>query len=119
LLQPGGELQICGLSNNPPKKINGNKMLTALILICSLSTVSDVAACTEENALQVLRSPETFASPVACLMHGQAYVANSALGRDLNEHETVKVICKRNRVVTVPPAEVGEISAAQEVLTQK
>ena len=46
-------------------------MLTALILICSLSSGSDAAACTEQNAVQVLRSPETFASPVACLMHGQ------------------------------------------------
>jgi GH24 family phage-related lysozyme (muramidase) len=73
-------------------------MLTALILICSLSSGSDAAACTEQNAVQVLRSPETFASPVACLMHGQAYLANSAIGRDLNEGETVKVICKRNRV---------------------
>jgi hypothetical protein len=73
-------------------------MLTALILICSLSSVRTRPACTEQNAVQVLRSPETFASPVACLMHGQAYLANSAIGRDLNEGETVKVICKRNRV---------------------
>jgi hypothetical protein len=102
-----------------PKKANGNKMLTALILICSLSSGSDAAACTEQNAVQVLRSPETFASPVACLMHGQAYLANSAIGRDLNEGETVKVICKRNRVTAAPPAETGEISTAQGVLTQK
>jgi poly(3-hydroxybutyrate) depolymerase len=101
------------------KKANGNKMLTALILICSLSSVADSAACTEQNALQVLRSPATFASPVACLMHGQAYVANSAIGRDLNEGETVKVICKRNHVAAAPPAAVGEISTVQEVLTQK
>jgi hypothetical protein len=101
------------------KKANGNKMLTALILICSLSSVADVAACTEQNAVQVLRSPETFESPVACLMHGQAYVANSAIGRDLSEGEAVKVICKRNRVVAVPPTERGEISTAREVLTQK
>ena len=101
------------------KKANGNKMLTALILICSLSSVTDAAACTEQNALQVLRSPETFASPVACLMHGQAYVANSAIGRDLNEGETVKVICKRNRVAAAPPAAAGESSTPQEVLTQK
>jgi hypothetical protein len=70
-------------------------MLTALILICSLSSATDAATCTEQNAVQVLRSPETFANPVACLMHGQAYLANSAVGRDLNEGETVKVICKR------------------------
>ena len=94
-------------------------MLTALILICSLSSVSDAAACTEQNAVQVLRSPETFASPVACLMHGQAYLANSEIGRDLNEGETVKVVCKRNRVVAVPPTEAGEISTGHEVLTQK
>jgi hypothetical protein len=111
-------LRPCGALNNPPKKANGNKMLTALILICSLSSVSDGVACTEQNALQVLRSPEMFASPVACLMHGQAYVANSAIGRDLNEGETVKVICKRNRVAAAPPA-AGEISTPQEVLTQK
>ena len=95
-------------------------MLTALILICSLSSGSDAAACTEQNAVQVLRSPETFAGPrVACLMHGEAYLANSAIGRDLNEGETVKVICKRNRVTAAPPAETGEISTAQGVLTQK
>ncbi len=93
-------------------------MLTALTLICSLSSVADGAACTGQNAVQVLRSPQMFASPVTCFMHGQAYLANSALGRDLNEGETVKVICKPNRVVAVP-AEPGEISAEQEVLTQK
>jgi len=94
-------------------------MLTALILICSLTSVSDVAACTEDNALQVLRSPETFASPVTCLMHGQAYVANSAIGRDLNAGETVKVICKRNRIVAAPPAETGGINTAQEAFTRQ
>ncbi len=93
-------------------------MLTALILICSLSSVVDGAACTEQNAVQVLRSPQLFASPVTRFMHGQAYLANSALGRDLNEGETVKVICKPNRVVA-EPAEAGEIGREQEVLTQK
>ena len=93
-------------------------MLTALILICSLSSVPVGAACTEQNAVQVLRSPETFASPVTCLMHGQAYLANSALSRDLEDGETVKVICKPNRLVAVPP-EASEIGGTQEVLTQK
>ncbi|MGO9045787.1 MAG: hypothetical protein ACLQFW_02705 [Xanthobacteraceae bacterium] len=102
-----------------PPNTDGNKMLTALILICSLTSVSDVAACTEDNALQVLRSPETFASPVTCLMHGQAYVANSAIGRDLNAGETVKVICKRNRIVAAPPAETGGINTAQEAFTRQ
>jgi hypothetical protein len=51
-------------------------------------------------------------------MHGQAYLANSALSRDLDEGETVKVICKPNRAVAVPP-ETTEIGREQEVLTQK
>ena len=68
-------------------------MLTALILICSLTSVTDVGACTEDNAVEVLRSPEAFASPVTCLMHGQAYLANTAMGRDLSADEVVKVMC--------------------------
>jgi hypothetical protein len=62
-----------GLRKRPPEKANGNKMLTALILICSISSVSNAVVCTEQNAVHVLRSPETFASPVACLMHGDIY----------------------------------------------
>jgi hypothetical protein len=101
------------------KNANGNKMLTALILICSLSSATDAATCTEQNAVQVLRSPETFANPVACLMHGQAYLANSAVGRDLNEGETVKVICKRHRVVGAPPLEAADINTAREDLVRR
>jgi hypothetical protein len=94
-------------------------MLTALILICSLSSVSDVAACTEDNALQVLRSPETFASPVACLMYGQAYLANSALGLDLNDTEAVRIVCKRNRVAATPPADAVDTSTTREAFTRQ
>ena len=57
-------------------------MLTALILVCSLATSPDLRGCTRDNALDVLQVPETFASPVTCLMHGQAYLANTAAGRD-------------------------------------
>jgi hypothetical protein len=71
-------------------------MLTALILICSLASVSDAGACTEDNALAVLRSPEAFANPVTCFMHGQAYLANTAMGRDLNADEVVKsIVCAK------------------------
>jgi transposase len=57
-------------------------MLTALILVCSLATVSNLGDCTRENALNVIYVPATFASPVTCLMHAQAYVADSSIGRD-------------------------------------
>ncbi len=81
-------------------------MLSALILVCSLASVPDLGACTEDNALQVVRDPEAFISPVACFVHGQAYLAETALGRDLNDGEVVKVICTRSRNLASesPPA---------------
>jgi hypothetical protein len=72
-------------------------MLTALILVCSLASVPNLAACTEENARVVLRDPETFTAPTTCLMHGQAYLAETAIGRELGENEAVKVLCLRSR----------------------
>jgi hypothetical protein len=77
-------------------------MLTALILVCSLSSVPSLEACTEENAVIVVRDPETFVSPVTCLMHGQAYLAETAIGRDLSENEAVKVLCIPSRIAAAP-----------------
>jgi hypothetical protein len=70
-------------------------VLTALILVCSLATSPDLRGCTRDNALDVLQDPEIFASPVTCLMHGQAYLANTAAGRDPAPNEAVKVVCLR------------------------
>jgi hypothetical protein len=92
-------------------------MLTALILICSLTSVTDVGACTEDNAVEVLRSPEAFASPVTCLMHGQAYLANTAMGRDLSADEVVKVMCTRSKIGAAPATERSSADAAREVST--
>jgi hypothetical protein len=75
-------------------------MLTALILICSLASIPNLAACTQENALALVRDPETFAGPAACFMHAQAYLAQSAIGRDLSEDEIIKVTCVRSGAVT-------------------
>jgi hypothetical protein len=33
-------------------------------------------------------------------MHGQAYLAETTLGRDLADHERVKVVCVRSRPTT-------------------
>jgi hypothetical protein len=78
-------------------------MLTALILVCSLATVSN--DCTRDNALDVVYVPATFASLVTCLMHGQAYLADSSIGRDLSPNETVKVICLPSPINRVDKAE--------------
>jgi hypothetical protein len=45
-------------------------MLTALILVCSLATISN--NCTRDNALDVVYVPTTFQSPAACMMRAQA-----------------------------------------------
>lgn len=94
-------------------------MLTALILICSLASVSDVGACTEDNALEVLRSPEAFASPVTCLMHGQAYLANTAMGRDLNANQVVKVICVRSKIGATPASDKSNVDMVGDFSTRR
>jgi len=81
-------------------------MLTALILVCSLATVSDIAACTQDNAIDVLHIPVMSANPITCFMQAQAYLAGTSIGRDLAEGEAVKVVCVRNRAAaagTAPP----------------
>jgi hypothetical protein len=70
-------------------------MLTALILICSLQTTPDIRSCTRDNAVDAMQVPESFASPATCFMRGQAYLADTSLGRDLTENERVKVVCVR------------------------
>jgi hypothetical protein len=80
-------------------------MLTALILVCSLASVPDMRDCTEDNALHVVRDFETFASPVTCLMHGQAHLADTEIGRSLGEDEAIKVTCVRRRTAASPTAE--------------
>jgi len=68
-------------------------MLTALVLICSMTTTPDLQACSDENAQSVIRVPTDYGSPVACLLHGQAYLAQTEIGQELAADERVKVIC--------------------------
>ena len=68
-------------------------MLTALVLVCSLSLTPDLADCNHKNALDVMRVPEAFANPVMCYVQGQAYLAETAIGRRLTKEHAVKIIC--------------------------
>jgi hypothetical protein len=68
-------------------------MLTALVLICSMATTPDLQACSDENAQSVIRVPTDYASPIACLLHGQAYLAETEIGQELAADERVKIIC--------------------------
>ena len=72
-------------------------MLTALILVCSLAVTPDLAACSQSNAVHTMNVPEEFGNPVTCLMHGQAYVAETSIGQDLAADERVKVVCVRRQ----------------------
>jgi len=70
-------------------------MLTALVLICSLAATPDLRGCTRDNAVDAIRVPESFGNPATCLMHSQAYLAETSLGRELTAQERLKVVCVR------------------------
>ena len=74
-------------------------MLTALVLVCSLAATPDLAACNRDNAVDVMRVPEEYANPAMCLMHGQAYLAQTEIGRDLGADDRIKIVCLPSKVV--------------------
>lgn len=90
-------------------------MLTALVLICSLAATPDLGSCTRDNAVDVVRVPESFANPAMCFMHSQAYLAETSIGRDLAENERVKVVCMRATAALAPPTTIGAVRTRQAV----
>jgi len=91
-------------------------MLTALVLICSLAATPDLASCTRDNAVDVMRVPESFGNPATCFMHGQAYLADTSLGRDLAANERVKVVCVKAAAAPVTvPTTIGAVHTPQAV----
>jgi hypothetical protein len=76
-------------------------MLTALVLICSVAASPEVQDCTPNNATTVMRLPGEFGNPAACFMRGQAYLAGSSIGRELDASERVKITCFRTEMIAV------------------
>lgn len=74
-------------------------MLTALVLICSVATTPNLQDCTSENATTVLHVPVEFANPTTCFMHGQAYLAETSIGRKLGDDDRGKIICKQSDTI--------------------
>jgi len=74
-------------------------MLTALVLICSVAVTADLRDCTRYNATAVMRLPAEFANPATCFMHGQAYLADTSIGRELGDNDRVKIVCARTEMV--------------------
>jgi hypothetical protein len=60
-----------------------------------MAITPELRDCDRSNAVTVLQVPEAFGNPVMCMMHGQAYLAGTAIGRDLRVDERVKVLCIR------------------------
>ena len=74
-------------------------MLTALILICSISVTPDIGDCSRDNAMDVMRVPTEFANPITCFLHGQAYLAETSLAQDLRDTDRIKIVCARSQSV--------------------
>jgi hypothetical protein len=68
-------------------------MLKALILVCSLAITPDLRACDQSSAVDVMLVPDEFGAPATCFMHGQAYLAQTEIGRQLSDDERVKISC--------------------------
>jgi hypothetical protein len=75
-------------------------MLTALVLICSVSVTPDFRDCTHENALDVMRTPIEHANPATCFLHAQAFLAQTSLAQDLRETDRVKIVCANSTTVS-------------------
>ena len=74
-------------------------MLTALVLICSVAITPDVRDCTRDNATAVMRVPADFGNPATCFMQGQAYLAQTSIGQELDENHRVKLVCVQGKAV--------------------
>ena len=72
-------------------------MLSALVLICSMAVTPDIRDCSRDNATAVMRVPSDFGNPTTCFMHGQAYLAQTSIGREIAADERVKVVCASSK----------------------
>jgi hypothetical protein len=70
-------------------------MFDVLVLVCSIAATPNLGDCTAGTAVAALRLPEPEREAVTCAMHGQAYLAQTEIGRSLVKGEVVKVVCRR------------------------
>jgi hypothetical protein len=74
-------------------------MLTALVLICSISVTPNLQHCTRENATSAMRVPAEFGHPATCFMQGQAFLAQTSIGQELSDNDRVKIVCVRKETI--------------------
>ena len=68
-------------------------MLTAIVFVCSLAITPELASCDRDNAVDVIRVPERFGNAATCFLHAQAYLAETAFGRELGPDQRIKAVC--------------------------
>lgn len=69
-------------------------MLTALVLVCSITAALSFGECTRDNATMVVRVPAEFDTPSACMMRAQAYFAQTSMVQDLRPNDRIKIVCE-------------------------
>ena len=69
-------------------------LLKALILVCAVDIAP--ADCNSDSARVVLAGPEVRSNGM-CGMNAQAYLAQTAIGREKTDEEYLKVICTRRQ----------------------
>lgn len=67
-------------------------MLHAIILVCALGQ-----PCTPDSATDLIRTPVMSALPSVCFMQGQAYLAQTEIGRSLDANQQVSITCTRDK----------------------
>ena len=70
-------------------------MFKVLILVCAATLAP--SECKPETALEVVQGPDA-RNEIACALQSQAYLAQTALGRELRSDEYVKVRCRRTAI---------------------
>jgi hypothetical protein len=67
-------------------------MLHAVILICALGR-----PCTPDSATDLIRTPVMSALPTICFMQGQAFLAQTEIGRSLEPNQQILISCQRDK----------------------
>jgi hypothetical protein len=76
-------------------------MYQVLLLVCAVGLQR--SECTIHTALDVIQGPEA-PTLAACGLQSQAYLASTAIGREMGEDEYPKILCIDSGI---PPGNVG------------
>jgi hypothetical protein len=70
-------------------------MFSVLILICNVSLAP--MDCQRETAVDIIQGPPA-ANEMQCALYGQAFYAETAMGRGMRPDEYLKVKCQRTTI---------------------